>query len=93
MNFIEIFNYVAKVARPAHAKETAAQAMEDKFQDVGLDSLDGLVMLMYFGELYGVDDSVSKDWLPTSVRELYDLIMAHKSKEPSSMEEVKEVCR
>jgi len=93
MDFIEIFNYVAKVARPAHTKASIAEAMEDQFQDIGLDSLDGLVMLMYFDELYGIDDAVSKEWSPKSVQELYDLVMANKTKEPASMEEVKEVCK
>jgi acyl carrier protein len=93
MNFIEIFNYVAKVARPAHVKESIAESMDDIFQDIGLDSLDGLVMLMYFDELYGIDDAVSKEWSPKSVQELYDLVMANKTKEPASMEEVKEVCK
>ena len=93
MNFIEIFNYVAKVARPAHVKESIAESMDDVFQDIGLDSLDGLVMLMYFDELYGIDDAVSKEWSPKSVQELYDLVMANKTKEPVSMEEVAEVCK
>ena len=93
MNFIEIFNYVAKVARPAHAKVSIADSMEDVFQDIGLDSLDGLVMLMYFDELYGIDDAVSKEWTPKSVQELHDLVMANKTKEPVSMEEVKESCK
>jgi acyl carrier protein len=93
MNFIEIFNYVAKVARPAHAQESNAKAMEDEFVDIGLDSLDGLVMLMYFDDLYGIADEVSKEWTPKSVQEIHDLIMANKTKEPASMEEVKEVCK
>jgi acyl carrier protein len=67
--------------------------MDDVFQDIGLDSLDGLVMLMYFDELYGIDDAVSKEWSPKSVQELYDLVMANKTKEPASMEEVAEVCK
>jgi len=93
MNFIEIFNYVAKVARPAHTKASIAESMDDVFQDIGLDSLDGLVMLMYFDELYGIADEVSKEWSPKSVQELHDLVMANKTKEPASMEEVIEVCK
>ena len=93
MSFIEIFNYVAKVARPAHTKPSIAESMEDAFEDIGLDSLDGLVMLMYFDEIYGIDDAVSKEWSPKSVQELHDLVMAHKTKEPASMEEVAEVCK
>jgi acyl carrier protein len=93
MTFIDIFNYVAKVARPAHVKVAIADKMDDQFADIGLDSLDGLVMLMYFAELYGVADEVSKEWSPKSVQELHDLLMANKTKEPVSMEEVVEVCK
>jgi hypothetical protein len=50
-------------------------------------------MLMYFDDLYGIADEVSKEWSPKSVQELYDLVMASKTKEPASMEEVKEVCK
>jgi acyl carrier protein len=93
MNFLDIFNYVAKVARPAHAKVTIAESMDDVFAEIGLDSLDGLVMLMYFDELYGIDDATSKEWSPKSVQELHDLVMASKATEPVSMEEVVEVCK
>jgi len=93
MNFIEIFNYVARIARPAHAKQSIAESMDDSFQDIGLDSLDGLVMLMYLTDIYGIDEATSKEWSPTSVKEIYDLLMSHKTKEPASMEEVIEVCK
>ena len=93
IEFIKIFNHVAKVARPAHAKVAVANSMENTFQELALDSLDGLVMLMYFDDLYGIDDAVSKEWAPLSVQELHDLVMANKTKEPASMEEVIEVCK
>jgi hypothetical protein len=50
-------------------------------------------MLMYFDELYGIDDATSKEWSPKSVQELHDLVMASKTTEPVSMEEVVEVCK
>ena len=94
MNFLEIFNYVAKIARPAHTKAVIAESMGDKFEDIGLDSLDGLVMLMYLCEIYGIpDDDETKSWFPMSVQEIHDLLMGRKSKEPASMEEVIEVCK
>jgi acyl carrier protein len=93
MNFIDIFNHVAKVARPAHTKPSIAESLDDKLEDIGLDSLDGLVMLMYFDDIYGIADEVSKEWSPKSVQELHDLVMASKTKEPASMEEVKEACK
>lgn len=93
MNFLKIFNYVAKIARPAHAKVAIAEKMEETFQEIGLDSLDSLVISMYLTEIYGVSEETCKEWTPTSIQELYDLLMANKTKEPASMEEVIEVCK
>ena len=91
MDFIEIFNMVSKVARPAHANETAATSMEDKLQDIGIDSLDGLIMLMYLTELYGIpDDDENKEFHPTTVQEVHDYLHRRKSKEPASVEEARE---
>jgi hypothetical protein len=65
INFIDLFNMVAKVAKPAHMSFKPAEAMEDKMEDLNLDSLDGLVMMMYLCELYGIpDDDESKIGTP-----------------------------
>jgi hypothetical protein len=37
---------VSQVARPAHAGKSPASSMEDKLDDINIDSLDGLVMAM-----------------------------------------------
>ena len=90
MNFIEVFNVVARVAKPVHMSFKPAEALEDAMADLGIDSLDGLVMLMYFDEIYGIDDEVSKEWKPTTVQKIHDLIMANKTIEPESIEKIKE---
>jgi acyl carrier protein len=90
VDFIELFNVVARVAKPAHMSFKLAESMEDKMAELSIDSLDGLVMLMYFCELYGVDDETSKEWHPTTVQEVYDLLMANKTIEPESVEQAKE---
>ena len=94
MNFIELFNMVSQVSRPVHAKEAPASSMEDKLQDIGIDSLDGLVMTMYFCELYGIpEDDETKDWHPTSVQEVFDYLERRKTKEPASVEEAREAIK
>ena len=90
IDFIELFNVVARAAKPAHMSFKPAESMEDAMAELSIDSLDGLVMLMYFCELYGVDDETSKEWHPTTVQEVYDLLMAHKTIEPESVEKAKE---
>jgi acyl carrier protein len=90
MNFIELFNMVSQVSRPAHAKEAPAFNMEDKLQEIGIDSLDGLIMTMYLCELYGIpEDDETKDWHPTTVQEVYDFLMRRKTMEPTSVEEAR----
>jgi acyl carrier protein len=90
IDFIELFNVVARVAKPVHMSFTHASAMDDKIADLGIDSLDGLVMMMYMTELYGIDDAVCKEWHPTTVQEIHDLLIAHKTMEPESVEKAKE---
>jgi acyl carrier protein len=94
INFIDLFNLVAKVARPIHFETTKATSMEDVFQDLGIDSLDGLVMMMYMCEIYGIpDDDETKGWAPKTVQELYDLLMSRKTQEPESLEQVAEAIK
>lgn len=91
INFIDLFNMVAKVAKPVHMSFTPATAMEEKMADLGLDSLDGLVMMMYLCELYGIpDNDETKGWHPETVQEVYDLLMANKTTEPESVEKARE---
>ena len=91
INFIDLFNMVAKVAKPVHMSFTPATAMEEKMADLGLDSLDGLVMMMYLCELYGIpDNDETKGWHPETVQEVYDLLMANKTMEPESVEKARE---
>ena len=87
MNLIELFNQVARVAKPLHADFNNAKSMDDKMADIGIDSLDGLLMMMFFCEIYGINPEITKEWFPLTVQEFYDLLMANKTKEPASVEE------
>lgn len=94
MDFIELFNMVSDVSRPAHAGEAPAKAMTDLLQDIGIDSLDGMVMTMYFCELYGIpEDDETKSWHPTSVQEVFDYLERRKTTAPTSVEEAREAIK
>lgn len=94
MDFIKLFNMVSDVARPVHAGEEPAKSMTDTLQDIGIDSLDGLVMTMYLCELYGIpEDDETKSWHPTSVQEVFDYLERRKTKEPASVEEAREAIK
>jgi acyl carrier protein len=91
-DFIELFNMVFAVSKPAHADDAHA-SMDQTLAAAGIDSLDGLVMMMYLCELYGIDDKGSREWRPTTVREVYELVMAHKTREPVSVASAREQIR
>ncbi|HEX8989617.1 MAG TPA: hypothetical protein VF816_16790 [Rhodocyclaceae bacterium] len=85
LDFIELFNGVARVARPALENGAGASAMQDRLTEVGIDSLDVMVLLMYMCELYGIDEATSKEWRAETVSDVHDLLMAHKTREPASV--------
>lgn len=87
MNFIELFNAVARVAKPMSPDYNLAGSLDDKFQDIDVDSLDCMLIGMYLCDIYGISEETSKGLNPTNMQEMYDLIMLHKTKEPNSIAE------
>jgi hypothetical protein len=86
MNFIELLNGVARVARPAHHEFVPIESMEERFVDSCFDSLDMLMISMYMAMIYDIDDEIAKELRPETVQEMYDLIQQHKKRDPESME-------
>jgi len=87
MDFIKLFNVVSDVARPAHVGENPAKTMKDTLSDIGIDSLDTLVLSMYLCELFGIpDDDKTKAWRPVSVQDFFDYLMLRKTQQPESIE-------
>ena len=93
MNFLDIFNIVVRAVKPMHMEMTFATAMDQVLDDIGIDSLDGLMMMVYIGDIYGIDDEVSKDFHPRTVQQVYDFIQIHKTKEPQSLDELEEAVK
>lgn len=93
MNFLDLLNSVARVAKPTYDKFNPIQDMETKFRDTDIDSLDGMLIVMYMGVIYGIDDEITKHFTPTSPQELYDFMQMHKQVEPKSIEEALELIK
>jgi len=87
MDKLELFNAIVKQARPASFDEIKANSLEDTFADVGLDSLDTIMVCIYFAEVYGVPEEVAKELQPQNVGECFDLYKAHATKNPETIEE------
>ena len=86
IDFIELFNKVARVARPAHHEYVPIESMDVKFIDTTLDSLDMLLVGMYMADIYDIEDAIAKELHPESMQEMLDLINLHKKRDPESIE-------
>jgi acyl carrier protein len=87
IDFIALFNRVARVARPAHHAFAPLETMDQRFEDSDLDSLDMLMIAIYFSDIYGIDEKTAKEMQPETLQQLYDLVQLHKTKDPASIEE------
>ena len=86
MDFLELFNGVARVARPIHVEHNPVTAMDIDLDEYGLDSLDMLMICIYLCELYGIPEEVGKELTAKTVQELHDFVQAHKTQTPESVE-------
>jgi hypothetical protein len=87
-DFLKLVNAVARVVKPELDQDISS--IDTPFIESGLDSLDGLLTCMYICEIYGVPEEAAKNWHPISIREVYDFILLHKTKEPTTLEEALE---
>jgi len=89
MDFLTLFNAVARAARPAFQDYKDITDVNAPLQDAGLDSMDGMMIGVYMSEIYGIPDEIAKEMHPTTVQEFLDFINIHKTKDPvGTVEEV-----
>lgn len=93
MNFLDLLNMVAREARPAFRDLAPLDSMETSFKETELDSLDGLMIVMYMSIIYGIEDDLVKEFHPETPQQLLDFIEQNKTKDPSSVEEAKELIK
>lgn len=87
MDKLELFHAVARVAKPVHLTYTPIASLKTPFKEANIDSLDILLISVYFCELYGIDEHIAKTLLPATPQEIFDFLDKHKTREPSSIEE------
>lgn len=87
MDDLELFNRLARIARPAHANYEPITSLGTPLPETGLDSMDGLMLSIFYSDIYGVPDATAKEFSFTTPAELLALMKQHKTKEPASIEE------
>jgi len=93
MTFLELLNKVGRVAKPAHLDLAPITDMDIKFTETDIDSLDGLMVVMYFSIIYDIEDDLVKDFHPQTPQELFDFIEVHKKRDPESIEAAMEMIK
>ena len=86
MNFIELLNGVIELAKPVSAEQSYAKSMDDQLADLQLDSLDTIMLAMYLGEIYGIDEDTMRNMEATTVADLQAFLDAHKTRTPTDVE-------
>lgn len=93
MNEIELFNRIARLARPAFQDYVPLETLDIPFPETGLDSMDGLMISIYLCEIYDITDEVAREFSFTTPAELFALCHQHKKQEPESIEAAMEIVK
>ena len=93
MNFLDLLNMVAREARPAFRDLSPMASMDMPFTETEIDSLDGLMIVMYMAIIYDIEDDLVKDFHPETPQQLHDFLQEHKKRDPVSIEEAKEMIK
>jgi acyl carrier protein len=86
MDYLKLFNEVAKIARPVNANNAEAKELGQLLPDTGYDSLDLLMIGIYLSDVFGVSEDVAKSMKPETVKDMMDFFIKHATKHPESIE-------
>ena len=70
MDFVELFNGLAKLAKPLHKPENNAVTLDQNIKELGLDSLDVVLTFMYLADVYGLDEDTSRHIPPETLADI-----------------------
>jgi acyl carrier protein len=86
MDFLQLFNGVVDLAKPVSAADSHASSMQDQLPDLKLDSLDTIMLAMYLGEIYGIEEDVMREMQAATVADLQAFLEARKTRTPTDVE-------
>lgn len=91
---LELFNGLVRVIRPAFYDYKDAASLDVALKDTGLDSLDMVMMGIYLSSIYGVPESIAKDFAPETIGQFFELNETHKTQDaPATAAEALELVK
>ena len=91
MNDVELFNKLARLARPAFREYVPVETLDAPFAESDLDSMDAVMISIYLCEIYGVPEEVAKLFVFITPADLFTQVKAHKTRDPQTVEEAMEL--
>ena len=79
---LELFNGLIALATPVNSVGAVATSLDQPLAETKLDSLDLLMMGIYLSDIWGAPEDAVKDMRPVTVRDMFEHIIAQKTKEP-----------
>lgn len=86
LNFVELFNRVIDLAKPTFASDSHATNLDDKLANLGIDSLDTIMLSIYFGDIYGIEEEVMKQMQVQTLSDLKAFLEQHATRKPETLE-------
>ena len=86
MDYVALFNEITNVIKIVGAESCKAASLEVTLETIALHSLDTVMLGVFLGELFGIDEEVAKDMPIGSLKEIFDFVVANKTTEPESIE-------
>ena len=93
MNFLDLLNEVARVARPAHNEFVPVTSMDESFTEACFESMDMMMIGMYMAMIYNIDDDIAKELRPETPAQMLAEIEQHKTQDPESIEAAMELIK
>ena len=88
MDKLELFNALISVVTPVNSMGAKADSLDQPLNETGLDSLDLLMMGIYLGDIYGIEEEVLKTIQPITVGDMLNFMEQHETKEsPATVQE------
>jgi acyl carrier protein len=86
MDHVALFNELTKLIKVVGGEGAQATSEDDDISEVGLDSLDIVMLSMYLAELYGLDEEQAKNLPVNTVKDVFDYAESTGTKKPESVE-------
>jgi len=83
---LELLKGVVALATPLNSNGVNITSLDTPIAETGLDSLDLLMVSIYLSDVYGVSEEIAKTMQPVTVRDMFEFMCQHKTKEPISVE-------